>query len=87
MTDRPTHAVAKTPKVSGRYLADYMAGRERARRSILRGCKYRPLAKVLQHDAARNAVSGFLTRGGTDSEERRAEAQRLRAMSEVAWFV
>lgn len=80
MPERPTHRVARQPNISGRYLADFMAASERAKRTILRGCKYRPIAKIVQHNLARRAVTDFLTSGASDIQVLRAEAKRLRAM-------
>ena len=37
-----------------------MDASERTRRRILRGCKYRPIAKLLQHDRAKNFITKFL---------------------------
>ena len=47
MLSLKTHNVLKSPKISLRYLADYMAASEKARRTIIRGCKYQPIARVV----------------------------------------
>jgi hypothetical protein len=58
-----THREAKQPSISARYLADYMAASDTRRRSIIRGCKYKPIAKVVQHDQAKSAISHYLVTG------------------------
>jgi hypothetical protein len=59
MLAQKTHRLVKEPRVSARYLADYMAASERARRTILRNCKYVSTAKVVQHDRAKSAISHY----------------------------
>ena len=80
MSAKPTHRHVKTPTVNGRYLSDYMEASERARRTILRGCKYPPIAKLLQHDIAKNFISKMLRSGAPTSDKLSQEATRLRAM-------
>ena len=63
MTEKKTHKEVKNPQVSARYLADYVAGSERARRSIIRKCKFQPIAAIVQHDEAKMAVGKFLRSG------------------------
>lgn len=61
MLDRlKTHREVKKPQITARYLADYMAASERARRTIIRGCKYQSLARIMQHDEAKLVVSKSL---------------------------
>lgn len=57
-----------------------MAASERARRTILRGCKYRPIAKLLQHDLAKNFITKFLAGGSLKSDKMTQEADRLRGL-------
>lgn len=78
MPQNATHRLVRRPKMTGRYLADYMTASERARRTIVRGCKYRPIAKIIQHDRAKNAVSRFLLEGQTDCDALTREAMSLR---------
>lgn len=59
MLDPKKFKVVKAPAVSARHLADYMAGSERARRSIIAGCKYRPIARIIQHNEAKAVVSNW----------------------------
>lgn len=59
MLAKKTHRLVKEPRISARYLADYMAASERARRTILRSCKYVSTAKVVQHDRAKAALSHY----------------------------
>lgn len=80
MSAKPTHRYVKTPTVNGRYLSDYMEASERARRTILRGCKYPPIAKLLQHDIAKSFISKMLRGDSPTSDKLSQEATRLRAM-------
>ena len=81
MDKQPTHRLVKKPTVGGRYLSDYMVASERARRRILRGCKYRPIAKLLQHDRAKIFITTFFTsESPIGSEKIIKEADRLRSL-------
>ncbi|BAB51924.1 hypothetical protein [Mesorhizobium japonicum] len=60
MPERKTHRLVPKPQISARFLADYMSGSALKRRSILIGCKYQSLARVVQHDEAKQNVSKFL---------------------------
>lgn len=71
-----THREVRRPQISARHLADYMAASETVKRSIVRGCKYQPIARVIQHDEAKVAVSRFIRTG--DAEALREEARQLR---------
>jgi len=64
-------------------LADYMAASEQRRRTIIRGCKYRPIARLVQHDKAKAAVAKFIRDGGEDEKYliKRAKALRNHAAS------
>jgi len=66
MLQEKTHRLVKNPQISARYLADYMAGSERARRTIVQGCKYQPTARVIQHNEAKTIVSKFIRDGEGD---------------------
>lgn len=55
-----THREVKDPQISARYLADYMAASERTRRTIVRDCKYQPIARVMQHKEARAKIGNFI---------------------------
>lgn len=63
MPEQKTHRVVKNPQMSARHLADYMAASDRAARTIIRNCKYQPIARVVQHDEAKAAVSKFIRDG------------------------
>jgi hypothetical protein len=45
---------------------------------IIRGCKYQPVARVVQHDEAKRAVSKFIRSGRSDISSLQSEVQRLR---------
>ena len=64
--------------MNGRYIADYMVGSELARRRIVRDSKYRPIARIIQHERAKSAVARFLLEGHSDCGLLTREAQRLR---------
>jgi hypothetical protein len=78
MPDQKTHREVKVPQISLRYLADYMAASSQVRRTIIRGCKYQPIARVVQHDEAKIAVSRFIRSGMTDIASLESDAQHLR---------
>jgi len=80
MPDKPTHRVVESPKVHGRYLSDYMNSSERARRTIIRGCKYPPIAKLLQHHIAKSFITAFLKKDDRQKDDLTGEAERLRNM-------
>jgi hypothetical protein len=79
MPDQKTHREVKAPQISLRYLADYMAGSSQARRTLVRGCKFQPIARVVQHDDAKMAVSRFIRSGMGDIASLKSDAQLLRA--------
>lgn len=64
--EKKTHRVIKTPRISVRELANYMAASEVARRTLVRDCKYRSIARNVQHDEARLGVGAFFTQGTGD---------------------
>jgi hypothetical protein len=78
MQEQKTHREVKSPRISLRYLADYMFASDVARRTILRNCKYQPIARVVQHDEAKLAVGRFIRSGRADVGALKAEAQKLR---------
>lgn len=78
MAQQKTHREVKKPQVSARYLADYMAASEQAKRTIVRGCKYQPIARVVQHNEARVAIAKFILSQNDDVELLRERAQKLR---------
>ena len=60
MPGEKTHREVKNPEISARYLADYMASSQKAGRSLIRNCRYKSIARVIQHNSAKAAVSRFL---------------------------
>ncbi|MBS0238582.1 MAG: hypothetical protein JSR89_09180 [Proteobacteria bacterium] len=78
MEPKKTHREVKKPKISARYLADFMAASATAQRTIVQKCKYQPIAKVVQHDEAKLSASKFFQSGGADFEQLRDDARRLR---------
>lgn len=73
-----THRLVSKPQVSARYLADFMAASEQGRRSIIKGCKFRPIARLIQHRKARNIIGTFLRVGKAVPPDLIEEAQALR---------
>ena len=57
--DKKTHRLVKLPQISSRYLADYMAATEVGKRNILTTCKYQAIARIVQHDEAKQAITKF----------------------------
>lgn len=77
MSDSATHRLVKTPKVNSRYLSDYMVASERVRRTIIRDCKYRKIARAIQHERAKAFITNSLRSGDIGSEALKAEGQRF----------
>ena len=73
-----THRLVKFPQMSARSLADYMAASERARRTIVRSCKYQSLARIVQHDEAKQAAAKHIRHGGSDLGDLTALSAALR---------
>lgn len=80
MSESPTHRLVKTPKVNSRYLSDYMVASERARRTIIRDCKYRKIARAIQHDRAKAFITNALRSGSLSTSALQEEGQRLHDM-------
>ncbi|TWB88991.1 hypothetical protein FBZ93_117175 [Bradyrhizobium macuxiense] len=55
-----------------------MAASERRRRSIIEGCKYRPLARLLQHKEAQITISSALQSGAPDPKTLEKKADFIR---------
>jgi hypothetical protein len=73
-----THVLVKEPEISVRYLADFMAASERRRRSIVEGCKYRPIARVLQHQLAQVGISATFLNNTATSQGLKEKAESIR---------
>lgn len=80
MSAAKTHRLVSKPQVSSRYLADFMAASHQSQRSIIRGCKYRPIARVIQHRRAKNIIGTHLQAGNALPAELIEQAQELRDM-------
>lgn len=78
MSQQNTHRKVKQPQISARYLADYMAASETAKRTIVRNCKFQPIARVVQHDEAKVFISKFIRERNPDIGPLTEEARRLR---------
>lgn len=73
----PTHTLVKKPQMSLRDLADYMAASGQARRTLLRDCKYRPIARLIQHKEAKLAIAGWLVDRSGDTARLIAKAESI----------
>jgi hypothetical protein len=78
VVEQKTHREAPEPEISVRYLADFMAASERARRSIVEGCKYRPIARLVQHKEATVAIAGAIQKGALDGKSLKDKADFIR---------
>ncbi len=78
MSDKQTHRLVKNPQISARHLADYMAATDIRKRSILVGCKYQTLARVVQHNEAKQIVSKFLRTENPEIGSLSEAAEKLR---------
>jgi hypothetical protein len=78
VTTKKTHVEVKKPEIDVRYLADYMAASERKRRSIVEGCKFRPIARLLQHREARMTIASALRRHEKDPQVLQEKAESIR---------
>lgn len=75
---KKTHTEVKQPRMSIRRLADYMGASEQARRGIVQSCKYRAIARVVQHNEAKAAISSHILSGvdGPGDLQKRADLIR-----------
>lgn len=77
--EQKTHREVPKPEISVRHLADFMAASERSRRTIVEGCKYRPIARLVQHREATVAISGAIQKGSLTSQDLKAKADFIRS--------
>lgn len=75
---RNTHRLVEKPTINVRYLADYMAASSQVRRTILRNCKYQPIARVIQHNEAKAVIANWLSENARDLDELREKVSGLR---------
>ena len=80
MSDKPTHRWVKTPKMSSRFLSDYMVASEIRQRSIVRDCKYRKIARGIQHGRAKTFIANSMKGGTLSAEALHAEGHRYLEM-------
>lgn len=73
-----THTERKNPQLSISRLADYMAASEQAKRTIIQSCKYRAIARVIQHVEARTAIAAHLLSGDKEYGPLTERADSLR---------
>lgn len=75
---KKTHYVVKEPTIPVQYLADYMAASNQARRGIVRACKYKSMARTLQHQLARKIISDHILDGNPLPGDLADKAQAIR---------
>jgi len=78
MPPKKTHREVKTPQITARYLADYMAASETAKRTIVQKCKYQSLVRIIQHEEAKLEVAKHLRSGEPEVGTIREIAERIR---------
>jgi hypothetical protein len=78
LAEGKTHRVVAKPQMAARFLADFMAASERSRRTIIQSCKFRRIARVIQHDQAKSIVGAYLRSGKDDVALLTAKAEALR---------
>lgn len=78
MADKKTHVEVPKPEINVRFLADYMAASERKKRTIVVGCKYRSLARMLQHREAKVVIANTIRSGADTAAELKAKADFIR---------
>lgn len=76
--EQKTHREVREPEISVRHLADFMAASERARRTIVEACKYRPIARLVQHKEATITISGAIQKGALDKQTLKDKADFIR---------
>jgi hypothetical protein len=76
--EQKTHYEVADPEISVRYLADFMAASERRRRSIVESCKYRPIARLVQHKEATIAITGAIQKGPVSPKALKEKADFIR---------
>jgi hypothetical protein len=75
---KKTHTEVKQPQISIPRLADYMAASEQAKRTIAQSCKYRAIARVVQHDEAKAAISSHMLDGSKGAAGLKERAATIR---------
>ena len=79
MLQQKTHKEVIKPQMSVRRLADFMAATETAKRTIVRDCKYQPIARVIHHREAKAAVAKHIWSGATDVSALTKASEALRS--------
>ncbi len=65
-------------KITFRFLADFMAATSTTQRSIVRSCKFPPIARLVQHKEAKLFIAKFIRSENPDTTELTEKAQELR---------
>jgi hypothetical protein len=75
---RRTHVEVKEPEIDIRHLADYMGASRQSQRGVVRDCKYRRIARVVQHTEARTVIYSYILSGADDPQILLDRAQSIR---------
>jgi hypothetical protein len=75
---KKTHKEVKLPRMSVRQLADYMAASEQSRRGIAQNCKYRAIARIVQHNEAKAVISNHILSGVSGPGDLQKKAEFIR---------
>jgi hypothetical protein len=75
---KKTHTEVKQPQISVPRLADYIAASEQGQRTIAQSCKYRAIARVVQHNEAKAAVSNHILSGAAEAGGLKERAEQIR---------
>jgi hypothetical protein len=73
-----THNEINAPQIDIRHLADYMAASRQAQRGIARDCKYRRIARVVQHTEARAVIFNHIRNATVGVDELKSKAEQIR---------
>lgn len=79
MASDKTHRLVNKPKMSIGKLAEYLCASDRKRRAILRDSKYRPLARIVQHNEAKLSIAGAFASRNVNQSYFVSEADRIRS--------
>ncbi len=78
MSNEITHRLQANPRIRAQDFAEYMAASDVAKRSLIRRCKFRPLAPMLQHREAKSSIARWMREGSGDLAALATEAARIR---------
>lgn len=77
---KKTHRLVPNPSIMLPKLAEYMAASDQARRTIVRNCKYVPLARFMQHKIAQKTLADHIEDGNPLPGDLGDKAEQIRNM-------